>query len=52
MLRAMVHGTACLYYRWLLSCMHPTHPDHGPVALRHALHRIALDQWLDNGDQE
>lgn len=46
MLRALFIGAACMYYRWLLNCMHPTHPEHGAIALRHALLESQLRAWL------
>lgn len=44
--RAIFHGLACLYYRWAMAAMRPTHPDHGYVVILHALHKIEFHAWL------
>jgi hypothetical protein len=49
MLRALYHGVAAAYYRWALASIHPAHPDAGHVQLMHALHRHALERFLQTG---
>jgi hypothetical protein len=47
MLRALYHATARLYYTWALASIHPAHHDAGYVQLRHAMHSIELERWLE-----
>lgn len=49
MLRVLYLSCARLYYQWALATMHPAHPDHGVVAMRHALLSADVDAWLRGG---
>jgi hypothetical protein len=46
MLRALYHAAARAYYTWALASIHPAHPDAGYVQLRHAMHSIELERFL------